>query len=148
MPMQTRMVDHEISLVPYYPVPEQTLPWYQDPTLCLQVDGRPEPYDLPRLQRMYEYLNERGTLYYICCQGQLCGDVCLQRSGEINIVIAPAYQNRAIGRRVVRALIDLAREQGLAQLTATIYAFNHQSRRMFEAAGFCSVGPEEYRLTL
>ena len=148
MHMQTRIVDHEITLVPYFPAPEQTLAWYQDPTLCLQVDGRPEPYDLPRLQRMYEYLNERGMLYYICFQGQLCGDICLQRSGEVNIVIAPAYQNRAIGRRVVHTLIGLAKEQGLAQLTATIYGFNRQSRRMFEAVGFCSVGPEEYRLTL
>lgn len=146
--MQEQIVDHEIRLIPYYPAAHLTLPWYQDPTLCLQVDGRPDPYDLPRLERMYHYLNEHGMLYYICCQGQLCGDVCLQRSGEINIVIAPEYQNRAIGRRVVRALAALAKQQGISQLSATIYAFNHQSRRMFEHAGFCPVGPEQYRLTL
>ena len=74
--MQEQIVDHEIRLIPYYPAAHLTLPWYQDPTLCLQVDGRPDPYDLPRLERMYHYLNEHGMLYYICYQGQLCGDVC------------------------------------------------------------------------
>ena len=34
-----RVVDEEISLVPYYPNEETALPWYQDLDVCRQVDN-------------------------------------------------------------------------------------------------------------
>ena len=37
-PASVRVVDEEISLVPYYPNEETALPWYQDPDVCRQVD--------------------------------------------------------------------------------------------------------------
>ena len=77
---------------------------------------------------------------------RLCGDVCLQADGEINIVIATPFQNRQIGRRVVGEIVRLAREKGIVELYANIYAFNTQSQRMFESAGFERRDTEKYAL--
>lgn len=143
-----RIVDPEITLVKYYPNYQTALKWYQDPQLCKQVDNRDTVYDLPLLKRMYKYLDQRGDLFYIKYRGRLCGDVCLQHSGEVNIVIAGPYQNRHIGRRVLGAVIRLAREKQLNQLHAEIYSFNAQSRKMFTAMGFQKTGEESFILNL
>lgn len=90
--MDGRTIGPELRLIPYYPDYATTLPWYQDLSLCKQVDSRDAPYDLELLQRMYNYLNAHGDLFYIQYQATLCGDVCLQPSGEINIVIANPFK--------------------------------------------------------
>ena len=141
-------VDEEISLVPYYSNAKAALPWYQSEQLCLQVDGRPELYSRERLLRMYRWLDARGQLFYIKYKGRLCGDICLQKSGEINIVVAEPWQNKGIGRRVVTAVAALAAQQGYAQLFARIYSFNRQSQRMFLHAGFVQTEEELYCLQL
>lgn len=143
-----RTVDEEITLVRYYPNYKTALLWYQDPQLCRQVDNRDHVYDLPLLKGMYRYLNSHGSLYYIKYKNRLCGDVCLQPDGEVNIVVAKPFQNRHIGRRVIGEIIRLAREQGIGQLHAEIYSFNTQSQKMFESLGFQKAGGELYILTL
>ena len=141
-----RRINHEIVLVRYYPNPRAALPWYQDAQLCKQVDNMDGVYDLALLRRMYNYLNRHGDLFYIKYKGRLCGDVCLQTDGEVNIVIAGPYQNRHIGRRVVGEIIHLAREKNIPRLHAQIYAFNTQSRRMFLHCGFTQTDTEHYVL--
>lgn len=142
--MEIRTVDEEIRLIPYYPAPEVTLPWYEDAELCLQVDGDPTPYTPEKLHRMYEFLNANGFCYYIEYKGRPVGDVTLRHNGEICIVVCREYQNRGIGRRCVGHMLTLAGEKGMEQVRANIYAFNQQSRRMFLAAGFRQTGEEWY----
>lgn len=146
--MNAQRIDAEISLVKYYPNDKAALPWYQDSELCRQVDNRDEVYDLPRLRRMYRYLNRNGRLFYIKYKNRLCGDVCLKNDGEICIVIAKTYQNQHIGRRVIGEIIALAKQEGMKMVYAEIYAFNHQSRKMFESAGFRETAEERYTLSL
>ena len=90
--------NQDIRLVPYYPAYEIALPWYQDAELCHHVDNQNRIYDLSILKNMYQYLGSHGDLFYIEYKGILCGDVCLQTSGEISIVVCKEYQNRHIGR--------------------------------------------------
>ena len=90
--------NQDICLVPYYPAYEIALPWYQDAELCHHVDNQNRIYDLSILKNMYQYLDSHGDLFYIEYKGILCGDVCLQTSGEISIVVCKEYQNRHIGR--------------------------------------------------
>ena len=137
--MKNRIVDEEIVLVRYYPNYKTALAWYQDPELCKQVDNRDTVYDLPLLKGMYKYLNRHGELFYIKYKNRLCGDVCLQPSGEVNIVIAKPFQNKHIGRRVMKEIIQLAKQLQIPQLHAEIYAFNTQSQKMFESIGFVKV---------
>ena len=142
--MTERIVDREIRLVPYYRNDAVSLPWYQDPDVCRQVDNRDTPYDLDLLHRMYDFLSAHGDCYYIEYRGALVGDVTLRDNGEIAIMVCREFQNRHIGRRCVLDMLKLAREKGMARVTANIYAFNEQSRRMFTSIGFIQTGDEWY----
>ena len=146
--MNNRIVDPEITLIPYYPNSDVTLAWYQDPDVCRQVDNIDHPYSLELLNGMYTYLSTHGECYYIRYRGKLVGDVSLQDNTEISIVICKEYQNRHIGRRCVQNMIELAKEQGLTELKAQIYVFNKQSQKMFEAVGFRKISEEEWRISL
>ena len=146
--MNNRIVDEEIMLVRYYPNYKTTLEWYQDLELCRQVDNRDSVYDLELLKRMYKYLNQRGDLFYIKYKNRLCGDVCLQMNGEVNIVIAKPFQNKHIGRRVIKEIIQIAKEKQMEKLSAEIYTFNMQSQKMFQSTGFLKVDDEQYVLQL
>lgn len=146
--MESRIVDKDIKLIKYYPNYKTALAWYQDLDLCKQVDNREEAYDLDLLKAMYQYLDKKGNLFYIKYKNRLCGDVCLQTDGEINIVVAKPFQNKHIGRRVIGEIIRLAREKEIKELYAVIYSFNSQSQRMFESVGFQRVETEKYRLVL
>lgn len=146
--MTERIVDREIRLVPYYRNDAVSLPWYQDPDVCRQVDNRDTPYDPELLHRMYDFLSAHGDCYYIEYRGALVGDVTLRDNGEIAIVVCREFQNRHIGRRCVLDMLKLAREKGMTRVTANIYAFNEQSRRMFTSIGFTQTGDEWYACAL
>ena len=87
-------------------------------------------------------------MFYIKYKKRLCGDVCLQPSGEVNIVIAKPFQNKHIGRRVINEIINLAKEKSIQELHTEIYSFNIQSQKMFQSIGFKKVDEEQYVLTI
>lgn len=140
-----RVVDGEIRLIPYYRNDEASLPWYQDPDVCRQVDGRDGPYDPALLHGMYDHLCAHGECYYIEYKGKLVGDISLGDNAEVSIVVCREYQNRHIGRRCVLNMLARARERGLKEVTAKIYSFNTQSQKMFRSVGFAETEEEWYR---
>ena len=146
--MEERVIDHEIRLIPYYRNDAVSLPWYQDPEVCKQVDNRDSPYDLALLHSMYDYLCANGACYYIEYRGELVGDVSLRNDGEIAIVVCKEFQNRHIGRRCALEMLRLARERGMECVKANIYSFNAQSRRMLLSVGFRQTDKEWYEYTL
>ncbi len=146
--MNTRIIDEEIRLIPYYRNDDVSFAWYQDLDVCKQVDNRDKPYDIELLHSMYDYLCAHGECYYIEYNGILVGDVSLRDNTEIAIVICKAYQNQHIGRRCVCEMIKLARQKNMNAVIANIYSFNTQSQKMFEALGFYKTGSEWYRFDL
>ena len=146
----TRRIDEQISLVPYYRNDEVSLPWYQDPVICKQVDNIDTVYDIDRLHSMYDYLDSHGSCYYISYEGNLIGDVSLCDNGELAIVISREYQNRHIGRKCIVNMIELAKEKGMKKVKAKIYSFNVQSQRMAQSIGFSKTAGEwtEYEYTI
>lgn len=134
--MKKRKVSEEISLVPYFDNFEYTLNWYKDFDVCKQVDNIDFVYDIERLKKMYNYLNENGDLYYIEYKNKLVGDICLTNDSEITIVICKEYQNRHIGRKCVYEILKIAKEKSFKSVKANIYTFNEQSQKMFESVGF------------
>lgn len=146
--MKNRVVDDEVVLVRYYPNYKTALAWYQDLDVCKQVDNIDTAYDLELLKRMYHYLNKHGDLFYVKYKNRLCGDVCLQSSGEVCIVISKPFQNKHIGRRVIGEMIRLAKEQHMQKLYAEIYPFNKQSQKMFQSIGFVKSDNEKYELAI
>lgn len=146
--MTERIIDRELRLVPYYRNDAASLPWYQDPDVCRQVDNRDTPYDAELLHRMYDYLCANGDCYYIEYNGVLVGDVSLRKNAEIAIVVCKEYQNHHIGRRCVEEMLKLAKEKGMPRVIANIYSFNTQSQTMFRSAGFEKTGEEWYACQL
>jgi len=146
--MQPRVIDDEITLIPYYPCPEISLAWYQDPELCRQVDNIDRVYTPEMLNGMYTFLSTHGDCYYIKYCGCMVGDVSLRNNAEISIVICREFQNLHIGRRCVRDMIALAGEKGMKEVKANIYSFNTQSRKMFESAVFGPVSEEWYKFPI
>ena len=142
--MEERIVDQEITLIPYYPNPDVALAWYQDPAVCKQVDNIDHVYKLELLNRMYGYLSKHGSCYYIQYKGILVGDVTLCDNAEVSIVVCKDYQNLHIGRRCVLNMLALAKEKGLTEVNAHIYTFNTQSQRMFQSIGFQPRSEEWY----
>lgn len=143
--MDTRIVDAEITLIPYYPNYETAYAWYQDYDVCKQVDNIDHLYSMDRLKAMYGFLSTHGDCFYIEYRGTLVGDITLRDNGEISIVICKGYQNKHIGRRCILEMIRLAKEKGFQQVTANIYRFNTQSQKMFLSVGFEKTDEEWYR---
>jgi RimJ/RimL family protein N-acetyltransferase len=143
-----RIVDDDIVLIPYYRNDEESLPWYQDPDVCKQVDNIDHIYNTERLHAMYDFLSTHGNCYYIRYQGRLVGDVTLRDNAEVAIVVCKEYQNRHIGRRCILDMIELAKEKGMDMVRANIYSFNIQSQRMFMSIGFAQTDEEwfEYKI--
>ena len=146
--MKERIIDNEIKLIPYYRNDEVSLPRYQDPDVCKQVDSRDESYTLELLHCMYDFLSTHGDCFYIEYKGVLVGDVSLRDNAEVAIVICKEYQNRHIGRRCVLDMLALAREKGMKTVKANNYSFNKQNQMMFQSVGFEKTAEEwyEYRL--
>ena len=146
--MKERIIDNEIKLIPYYRNDEVSLPRYQDPDVCKQVDSRDESYTLELLHCMYDFLSTHGDCFYIEYKGVLVGDVSLRDNAEVAIVICKEYQNRHIGRRCVLDMLALAREKGMKTVKANIYSFNKQNQMMVQSVGFEKTAEEwyEYRL--
>lgn len=132
------------------------LPWYQDRETLLLVDGKEEPYDLPRLERMYRYLDGQGELYFIeALQGKdfvPVGDVTF-RQEDMPIVLGPDHRRRGLGRQVVSGLIARGRALGFPWLQVEeIYRWNPGSRHLFQSLGFRPIRTTDrgacYRLEL
>lgn len=142
------MVDNGLRLRAYDGQFELAFDWYQDPEVIYLIDGNRNPYSLERIQKMYEYLAERGEVYFIEVWEQErwlpIGDVTFWQE-DLPIVIGnAAYRGRGIGRKVISALVERGRLLGYHQLTVQeIFDFNQASRRMFEAIGFYQTVPKE-----
>ena len=124
-----RIVDEQITLIPYYRNDDISLLWYQDSEVCKQVDNTDQIYDLTKLHKMYDYLTSHGSCYYIQYKGVLVGDVTLQDNSELSIVISKEYQNLQIGRRCISEMIQLAKEKEMVKVTAQIYQIGRASCR-------------------
>lgn len=142
--MEEIIIENNLKLISYFPNQEITLKWYQDLDVCKQVDNIDIPYTLERLDAMYNYLSSNGDCYYIEFNNTLVGDVSIFNDNEIAIVISKEFQNHHIGRKCINQMILLAKAKGIKELKATIFSFNTQSKKMFEAAGFKQVGKELY----
>lgn len=134
-------VNASIRLRKYDGKNEAALQWYQDVETVYLVDGKREPYTMERLNRMYDYLNNAGELFWIEAAEQDAyrpiGDVTFWQK-DMPIVIGDRnYRGKRIGRKIVSVLVDRAKALGYDYLeVAEIYNWNEGSRRCFESIGF------------
>lgn len=148
-------VDDEVRLRRFDGSFDFALSWYLDEETVWLVDGVREPYTPEKLARMYRWLDEHGELYFIetLRNGvfQPIGDVTFSRD-DLPIVIGDRQaRGQRIGRRVLSALLNRARELGYSDVSVReIYAWNPISRRCFESLGFrqCARTEKGYSYTI
>ena len=135
------VIDDSLRLRAYEGQFELALDWYQDPDMIYMIDGSKEPYPPEKVQRMYEYLARQGEVYFIEVWERdhwlAIGDVTFWQD-DLPIVIGKEdYRGKGIGKKVLSALIQRARNLGYQKLAVQeIYDFNQPSRSLFESLGF------------
>ena len=150
-------IDHSLRLRKYNGVYDFALAWYQDEETVYLVDGKKDPYTMPRLKGMYEYLNDAGELYFIEVLEndtyKPIGDVTFWQEDMPIVIGDSSYRGKGIGRKVISALIERGKELGYGHLEiGEIYDWNEGSRRCFKSVGFVAYEKTErgakYRLLL
>ncbi len=68
---------------------------------------------------------------------------CYAGIAEFSIYLDRSARGRGLGRQLLRALIDVARERGYWKLVSRIFPFNTGSRALCRACGFREVGTYE-----
>ena len=147
---QIIQIDSSLRLVPYFLADhhDAALAWYQDVDLVELVDGIRIPYSSEKLNAMYSYLESHGDLFWIEFREKgewfPIGDVTLSQENVPIVIGNPTYRYQGLGRKVLKVLIDLARQRGWKELKVQeIYDFNYASRRCFESLGFVESGSAE-----
>ena len=118
---QTLQIDNSLRLVPYYKVNhcEEAFAWYQHGEL------------------FWIEVKEKGEWFPI-------GDVTLSQDNLPIVIGNPAYQHQGLGKKILSALIELARVKGWKELRVKeIYTYNHACRRCFKSLGFVENGATE-----
>jgi L-amino acid N-acyltransferase YncA len=65
---------------------------------------------------------------------------CYAGIGEFSIYLAVSARGQGIGKRLLLALIDAARDRGFWKLLSRVFLFNTASRNLCRACGFREVG--------
>ena len=65
---------------------------------------------------------------------------CYAGIAEFSIYVDGQAQGHGLGRRLLEALVDAARERGYWKLVSRVFAFNAASRALCRACGFREVG--------
>lgn len=123
--------------------------WYQNLELVKLVDGpNATTYTYSKLRNMYEYLNNKGELYFIeILQGDIyypIGDVALCKDNLPIVIGDYKYQKKGIGKKVLLSLISRAKELDFKSLNVEIYDYNTLSQNLFKSVGFKEYKETEY----
>lgn len=115
--------------------------WYQDPETVLLVDGKAELYSYETLTNMYNYLNDKGELYFIEVnengEWKPIGDVTFWQEDMPIVIGEREYRGKGIGKKVVSAFVEHGKAVGYDKLyVGEIYDFNIASQKCFESVGF------------
>lgn len=68
---------------------------------------------------------------------------CYAGIGEFSVYIDRDARGAGLGRDLLEALVEAARERGYWKLVSRVFTFNHASLRMCRACGFREVGVYE-----
>ena len=118
------------------------LDWYRDKETVKLVDGKDaELYTIDKLKRMYDYLNNKGELYFIEIKEENkyipIGDVTFWKEDMPIVIGHKDYRGKGIGYKVIRALIQRAELLMFDKIYVNeIYSYNIGSQKTFEKAGF------------
>jgi len=84
-----------------------------------------------------------GTVLGWAGLGRYRARTCYAGIGEFSVYLDQTARGRGVGRQLVEALVEAARERGYWKLVSRIFPFNTASRTLCRACGFREVGVYE-----
>lgn len=118
------------------------LPWYSNEKVLLFSEGIKDgrTYDLDTINKMYTYLESIGELFFIeIKEGNRwipIGDACLSESNTPIVIGDEKHWGKAIGKRVLGALLQRAKQKNMRKISIEIYDYNERSKNLFQSFGF------------
>jgi len=137
-------INELIRLVPYTKTNEESVSWYQNPSMQLLINGSRTVYTRGEVDQMYRYQEAHGQLFYIYYDNSIAGDVFYSET-DFSIVIAPNHQRKGIGRCTVQYFLDRLKVSGKKRMVIPeVYDYNACSNGLFQSLGFQKVVHEGY----
>jgi diamine N-acetyltransferase len=125
---------------------ELSLEWNNDEAISAYNSSRFPNSVLEQTQWYERTQNDKSKKRLIICSnetGERAGMVSLfninerHRNAEIGVYLSPAFQKKGFAKESIMLLSEFAfMELGLHKLYASIYSFNTDSVKLFEAAGY------------
>ena len=134
-------IDDDLRLRKYDGKFEFALQWYQDEETVYLVDGVRKKYTFEDLTNMYEWLNEKGELYFIEVNEKdkfvPIGDVTFWQNDMPIVIGDQRFRGKGIGKKVINSIIHRAKGLGFKEIFVNeIYDWNIISQQCFEKCGF------------
>lgn len=109
-------------------------------------EGWQIPLDQPRWIRTWGARDGQRIVGH----AELHGGVISTEShrASLGMGVHAAFRRRGLGRRLLEACVEWAREQGLVWLDLGVFADNAPARALYESAGFAEVGRREDRFRI
>lgn len=135
-------IDENLRLIKYdkidYSVAED---WYKDKEILYYSEGEDATtYDKEKIEKMYGYLLSKGELYFIQSKKDrnwvTIGDATLLENNLPIVIGDKDYWSCGVGRKVIKALIEKGKAQGMNTFRTMIYNYNDRSKAMFKSVGF------------
>jgi GNAT superfamily N-acetyltransferase len=111
-------------------------------TIAEQHNFAPDFPDPDTAIGLMEHLGSRSDIYGVVAEaaGRVVGSNFLWKDGAVAgvgpITIDPAAQNRGVGRRLMEAVIERARKQGIASVRLLQAAYHGRSLSLYTKLGF------------
>lgn len=86
---------------------------------------------------------EHGRVLGWAGTGSYRSRACYSGIGEASVYLDRKARGRGIGRQLLEALVDQARERGYWKLVSRVFPFNSASRALCRSCGFREVGVYE-----
>jgi len=113
-----------------------------DAVAALEAQCFSDPWPRELLSRQLQ--SGRHVLLCAVCGGAVAGyagyEYVLDEGYIGNVAVSADFRRRGLGRRLVEAMMESARQRELAFLTLEVRAGNEPARRLYEAMGFQIVG--------
>jgi L-amino acid N-acyltransferase YncA len=127
-------------------IAERAATFETEPRTVEQVAARIEQAD--RYPMLVAVDSETGMVVGWAGASEYRARPCYAGIGEFSIYLAVEARGQGIGKRLLTALIDAARERGFWKLLSRVFLFNTASRSLCRACGFREVGIYEKHAAL
>ncbi|ROL75584.1 GNAT family N-acetyltransferase [Pseudomonas vranovensis] len=121
---------------------------YNDPQVARQVLQM--PYQSPEIWRKRLSLDNERMLFLVALhQDEVIGSCSLEQyarirrahCGGIGMGVAPAWQGKGVGSRLLEAVLEVADNwMGLQRVELTVYTDNHPALALYKRFGFAVEG--------